>query len=138
MSALSPSPVDFSFALHSATAVCSASGTAFNDIVIDENGTFVSGNSIGATSQTTLSSPLFFWIDTSLEPLYSGSGTGITFNPGTFAIVDGATDGEGTLAISANSTSPTPEAATWALLLTGAAMALAAGRFTRSSRRTIA
>ena len=36
-------------------------------------------------------------------PFYSGSGTGIVFNAGTFDIADGATEGEGTLIISSGS-----------------------------------
>ncbi len=133
-SALSPSPVDFSFVLNTATAVGNASGTTFNDVAIDENGTVTTGNSVGASFTTDLSSPLFFWIDTSvpLVPFYSGSGTGLTFNTGTFAIADGLTDGEGTLTLSGGPASPTPEPESWVLLCTGGAMALAAGRFSRS------
>jgi hypothetical protein len=133
-SALSPSPVIYTFSLDTTVAVGSAGGATFNNVVIDENGAPSSGNSIGATFGTYLGSPLFFLIDTSLEPFYSGSGTGINFNAGTFSIADGATDGEGILTISANAVSPAPEPASWTLMLTGGALAAAAGCFYRKSK----
>ena len=132
-SALSLSPVSFSFSLDTATATPNGASTTFNGVLIDENGTLTPRNSVGASYTTNLSSPLFFLVDTSSLPFYSGSGTGIRFNTGTFAIADGATDGEGILTISANTTSPVPEPATWDLLLTGGAIAAAAGRFSRRS-----
>ena len=136
-SALSSSPVSFSFTLDTATAAASGSGitlaTLFNGVSIEENGIPTSG-SVDATFTTDLSSPLFFWVDTSLEPFYAGSGTGIAFNTGTFAIADGLTDGEGTLTISASPVAPTPEPAPWLLLLTGAAGAVTASRLSRRSR----
>ena len=132
-SALSPSPVSFTFSLDTTTANLTGSGTAFNNVSIRENGTLFSGNSVGASFTTNLSSPLFFFVDTSLGPFYSGSGTNIIFNVGTFAIADGETDGEGTLTISAVPVSPVPEPTAWVLLFTGLAMTFAALRFKRSS-----
>ena len=133
MSALSPSPVSFTFSLDTTTANLTGNSTAFNNVSIRENGTLFSGNSVAASFATDLSSPLFFFVDTSLENFYSGSGTNITFNTGTFAIADGATDGEGTLTISSVPVSPVPEPTTWTLLFTGLAMIFAALRFKRSS-----
>ncbi len=128
-SALSVTPVSFSFSLDTATATTTTtvngSSTIFSNVVITDNGTSSSGNSAAASFTTDLASPLFFWVDTSLMPFYSGSGTGIVFNTGTFAIADGATDGEGTLIISSGSAGPvsvTPEPAPWLLLLTGGTM----------------
>ncbi len=140
VSALSPSPVTFAFSLDTATALASASGTTFNGVTIDENGTTSAGNSLEASFTTDLASSLFFWVDTSTTPFYTGTGTGLTFNTGTFAIADGLTDGEGTLTItSASSTpvSPTPEPATWMLLLTGGAMAVVARRSVRKPSAAI-
>ncbi len=140
-SALSSSPVSFTFSLDTATAVSTVSGTVFTDISIDENGTNSSGNSIAASFTTDLGSPRFFLIDTGSEPFYSGSGSGITFNIGSFSIADGFTDGEGTLNIAAGAASPVPEPATWTLLLAGCLTVAAAHRFSRkwsSSSRTLA
>ena len=134
-SALSPSPVSFSFSLDTATAAGSSTGTTFNNITINENGTLFSGDSVEATFTTDLGSPLFFLIDTGSEPFYSGSGTGITFNVGTFPIANGAKDGEGTLTISANSVSPVPEPATWTLLLVGGVAAGITRGFSRRSSK---
>ena len=120
-SALSPSPVSFTFSLDTSTASLTPTGsTVFNNVLIVENGTNIPGNTIGTEYGTDLFSPLFFWIDTSLTPFTSGSGSGITFNIGSFSLADGATDGEGTLQIS-SPVSPTPEPSTWILLLTGLA-----------------
>ena len=131
-SALSSSPVSFDFSLDTATAGVSAGGATFDDVAIDENGTASEGNSVVASFTTDLSSgSLFFWVDTSTEPFYSGSGTGIAFNTGTFAIADGLTDGEGTLTISAGAVSATPEPATWMLLLSGGAVAAVGGCVSR-------
>ena len=136
-SALSPSPVSFTFSLDTATAGSGGGGTVFSNVSINENGTVFPGNSVGATFTTNLSSPLFFFVDTGSEPFYSGSGTSITFNVGTFSIANGATDGEGKLSISAASAAPVPEPATWTLLFAGVALA-AALRFARQlSSRTI-
>lgn len=135
MSALSPSPVSFTFSLDTTTANLTANGTTFNNVSITENGTLFPGKSVGASFTTDVSSPLFFFVDTSLQPFYSGSGTGITFNTGTFAIADGLTDGEGTLTISAAPVSPVPEPAPWTLLFTGLAMTAAALHSSRSSKR---
>ena len=132
-SALSPTPQSFMFSLDTATAVGDASGTTFNNVSITDNGATISGNTIGASFTTYLSSPLFFLIDTGLQPFYSGVGTGITFNVGSFPVADGATDGEGTLTISAGTAPPVPEPATWTLLLTGCSTLAAAGRFSRRS-----
>ncbi len=126
MSALSPVPVSFVFSLDTSTAYVDSGVTMFNNIRIDENGTTSFGNTVGAQYGTDLGSPLFFLIDTGLQPFYLGSGPGITFNVGSFPIADGATDGEGTVNISAGNTSPVPEPATWTLLLTGSAAAGAA------------
>ncbi len=127
-SALSPSPVSFDFSLSTETAGASAGGATFNDVAIDENGTSSAANSVVASFTTNLSSgSLFFWVDTSTEPFYSGSGNGIVFNTDTFAIADGLTDGEGTLTISAGAVSATPEPATWVLFLSGGAVAAVAG-----------
>ena len=135
-SALSPSPVTFMFSLDTATAYVGPSGsTNFNNVSITENGTEIPGNTIGAQYGTDLGGPLFFLIDTSSQPFYTGSGTGITFNASTFRIADGATDGEGTLTISTSMSSPIPEPATWSLLLTGCS---AAASVRRISRRSIA
>ena len=118
-SALSPVPVNFTFALDTAAAENSAGGTVFDNIAIDENGTLIAGNSVGASSTTYLSSPLFFFVDTDSKPFYSGTGSSLLFNVGMFAIADGATDGEGTLAISEVSASAVPEPAPWMLLFAG-------------------
>ncbi len=131
-SALSSSPVNFTFSLDTTTATSTANGTAFNNVSIRENGTLFSGDSIGASFTTNLSSPLFFFVDTSLGPFYSGSGTNLVFHVGTFAIADGYTDGEGTLTVSADPVSPVPEPTAWTLLFTGLAMTFAALRFQRS------
>ena len=128
-SALSPGPVTFSFSLDTTMAQANAGTTSFSNVSISENGTAFPGNTISAQFGTDLASPLFFLIDTSPDPFYTGSGTGITFNTATFAIADGATDGEGTLTISTGPSSPTPEPATWTLLLTGGAAAASARRF---------
>lgn len=123
MSALSPSSVTFTFSLDTATASLSPSGgTLFNNVSITENGMTVAGNNVFAQYGTDLGSTLFFFIDTSLQPFFTGSGTEISFNIGTFAIADGATDGEGTLQISSNASpapSATPEPSSLALLGTG-------------------
>ena len=69
-------------------------------------------------------------------PFYSGSGTGIVFNAGTFDIADGATEGEGTLIISSGSAGPvsaTSEPAAWLLLLTGATMIPRSGSLRRAA-----
>ena len=131
-SALSPLPVSFSFSLDTALAeVTNGNDATFSNVAITQNGTTVAGNTVGASFGTNLSSPLFFLIDTSTTPFYSGLGTGIVFNTGSFAIADGATDGEGTLTISSDAVAPTPEPATWALLLTGCALTVVAGSRTR-------
>ncbi len=124
VSALSPSPVSFAFALDTATAAVRANGATFSDITIMENGTPVTANSVGAQYGTDLSSPLFFWIDTSLTPFYSVAGADLVFNTGTFAIADGATDGEGTLVISQAGNSAVPEPATWGLLFAGSLLGM--------------
>ena len=135
-SALSPSPVTFTFSLNTAADTVTANGTSFNNVPILRNGTLFASNSVGASFTTNLSSPLFFFVDTSLVPFYSGAGTNLSFNIGTFAIADGANDGEGTLTISAVPVSPVPEPATWTLLFTGLAMTAAAFRFSRSRGRS--
>ena len=134
-SGLSPVPVSFTFSLDTATAGNSGDATSFNNVAISENGVLSSGNTVDASFATNLSSPLFFFVDTALQPFYSGSGTSISFNPGTFAIADGLTDAEGTLTISAASASAVPEPATWALLFAGAAMT-AALRLSRTSSKS--
>ncbi len=134
-SALSPLPVSYSFSLDTATAVVSGSVTNFNNVTIFENGVASSGNTVGASFATDLSSPFFFLIDTSAQPFYAGSGTNLAFNPGSFAIADGATDGEGMLTISAVAVPAVPEPATWTLLCTGLTM-LAAGRFSLRSNQS--
>ncbi len=140
-SALSPSPVTFTFSLDTASAVVAAGGATFQNVSINENGTLFPGDSIGASFTTDLSSPLFFWIDTGLTAFYAGSGTGIVFNVGTFPIADGLTDGEGTLIVSAGTASPVPEPASWTLLLAGCSTAVAARRVSgmlRASNRIVA
>ena len=124
-SALSPLPVTFTFSLDTATAGSGGGATSFSNVSINENGTVFTGNTVGATFTTNLSSPLFFLIDTSSEAFYSGSGTSIVFDVGAFYIADGATDGEGTLTISARPASAVPEPATWTLLFVGVALAAA-------------
>ena len=127
-SALSSSPVSFTFSLDTSTAYLSPSGfTNFQSISIEENRAAFPGNTVEAQFGTDLSSPLFFFIDTSSIPFTFGSDTAIVFNIGRFAIADGATDGEGALQISSSPVSPTPEPSTWILLLTGCA-ALASPR----------
>ena len=133
-SGLSPVPVSFTFSLDTATAGNSGDATSFNNVAISENGVLSSGNTVDASFATNLSSPLFFFVDTALQPFYSGSGTSISFNPGTFAIADGATDAEGTLTISAASASAVPEPATWALLFAGIAIT-AVLRLSRTSSK---
>ncbi len=136
VSALSSSPVVDAFSLDTATAVASANGTTFSGVMIEQNGTNFANNAVQASFTTDLASPLFFLVDTSNTPFYSGSGTGLTFNTGTFAIADGLTDGEGTLTISSvpsTPVSPTPEPATWMLLLTGGAAVVASRRSLRRS-----
>ena len=120
-SALSSS-TSFSFSLNTAAAVINANGTGFNNITITKNGTSISGNSVEATFTTSLGSGrLFFFTDTNTPtlPFYSGSGTDISFDSGTFEIADGLTDGEGTLTIAAVPISAVPEPATWAVLFAG-------------------
>lgn len=134
-SGLSPSPVNFTFALDTATATSGANGTTFSNVTIDENGTPIPGNSVGASFTTYLSSPLFFLIDTDTTPFYSGTGSGIAFNVGTFAIADGATDGEGTLSIT--TASAVPEPATWGLLLAGALLLPVVLRSSPAARKRV-
>ena len=116
----------FTFSLDTATAGNSSGGASFSNITITANGRPSAGQTVTASFTTNLSSgSLFFLVDTSTTPFYTGTGTGITFNTGTFAIADGLTDGEGTLTVAA--AAPVPEPATWAVLLGGLAVATAAG-----------
>ena len=131
-SALSPTPANFTFSLDTAAASVGPNGTSFRNVIIDCNGTLVAGNTVAASFTTNLASPLFFLIDTSALPFYSGSGTAIAFNTGTFAIADGATEGEGILTISATALSPTPEPATWTLFCAGLGMTGIAFRVSRA------
>ncbi len=134
-SALSPSPVTFSFSLDTATASLTPAGaTTFSNISITEDGKTIAKNTIGAEFGTNISSPLFFWIDTGLNSFYTGSGTGIAFNLASFPIADGVTDGEGTLKITSTAPAPTPEPASWVLLLTGCTAAASVRRFFRVDR----
>ena len=130
-SALSLSPETFAFSLDTATAGSSPGGGSFSNVAIIANGTPVSGTVVTASFTTDLASPLFFFIDTSAVPFYSGTGSGITFNTRTFAIADGLTDGEGTLTVAAASASAVPEPATWALLLAGFAIMAAASWYAK-------
>ena len=116
-SALSPSPVSFAFSLNTSEAVFSAGATNFNNVSIDENGASIPGNTVGIPFDTNISSPLFFLVDTATTPFSSGTGPAITFNTGTFAIADGATDGEGHLTISS-----IPEPSTVSLMAAGLSM----------------
>ena len=139
-SALSPSPVSFTFSLDTSTAYLSRTdSTTFPNVAIEENTATFPGNTVDDEFGTDLSSPLFFLIDTSSTPFTSGSGTAISFNIGSFAIADGATDGEGTLQISNTPAVPTPEPSTWILLLTGCAPPASARRFSwmRRERRRV-
>ena len=134
-SALSPSPVSFTFSLDTSTAYLSPTGsTTFLNVPVEENSATFPGNTVDAEFGTDLSSPLFFLIDTSSTPFTSGSGAAIIFNIGSFAIADGATDGEGTLQISSTPAAPTPEPSTWILLLTGSAAPAFARRLSWRSR----
>ena len=128
-SALSASPETFSFSLDTATAGASSGGASFSNVTITENGRPIVGNTLTASFTTNLASPLFFFVDTSPStvPFYTGTGSGIVFNTGSFAIAEGLTEGEGTLTIAAASDSAVPEPATWAVLLAGLAL-MAAGR----------
>ncbi len=133
-SALSPSTTTFDFSLDTSGATFAAGTTTFNGVAISENGTTFPNNIVGTSFNTNLSSPLFFFVDTdpTMLSFSSGTGSGIVFNTGTFAIADGATDGEGTLTISASPTaSPVPEPSTWSLMIVGIGMA---GALVRSSR----
>ena len=60
-SALSPSPVSFTFSLDTSTAYLSTSGSiSFPNVSIEENGAAFPGNIVGAQLGTDLSSPLFY------------------------------------------------------------------------------
>ena len=129
-SALSSSPTSFDFALDTTLASVAGGATSFSNITISKNGVPAPGNTVQASFTTDIASPLFFLVDTSLVPFYSGTGVNIAFNPGTFAIADGLTDGEGTLAISSPSV---PEPPAWALVSSGIALlGVALGRRRRA------
>ena len=118
-SALSPSPVAFNFSVDTASAFVNGVATSFNDVTISKNGVPSMGNTVNATYTTSLASPLFYLIDTDTRPFYSGIGAAIRFHQGSFAVADGATDGEGTLTISG--TSAVPEPAAWGFMIIGIA-----------------
>lgn len=125
-SALSSSPTTFNFSLDTSGAIFGAGTTSFSDVAITENGTQSLNNTVSVPFDTNISSPLFFFVDTDPTTLAfsSGTGSGITFNTGTFAIADGFTEGEGTLTVSNVSTvSAVPEPSTWSLMLVGVGLA---------------
>ena len=139
ISALSPLPVTFSFSINTSDAVLNSSGfTDFPNVSINDSGTVSTGNTVGASFNTDLSSSLFFLIDTSTIPFSSGAGTSILFNTGTFAIADGATDAEGQLTISSASAVPSvPEPSTLALMAAGVSMIGGVIVFCRRTRKTV-
>ncbi len=112
----------FNFALDTSIAVDTGGGTSFSGVTIDDSGVRTTGNTVSLVTSTELASSLFFFVDTDVPgpKLFSvGSGTDITFNPGTFSIADGFTDGEGTLTITNTSVSAVPEPPTWLLMIAG-------------------
>lgn len=139
-SALSPSATMFNFSLDTSVATLVAGTTNFGGVAISKNGTTVPNNTVGIPFNTNISSPLFFFVDTdpTMHSFSSGTGSGIVFNTGTFAIADGATDGEGTLTISAIPTaSPVPEPSTWSLMIIGIGVAGALARYRQQSVGTV-
>ena len=114
----------YTFAIDTATGVESGGATSFSGVTIAVNGAKSTGNTISFPSPTELGSSLFFFIDTDVPGPKSfgmGSGASVTFDPGTFSIADGFTEGEGTLTISEAAVSAAPEPSAWLLMITGVA-----------------
>ncbi len=112
----------YSFALNTADAAVDGTGTSFSGVTIDDSGTLMTGATVTLLAPTELSGPSFFFIDTDKpapEPFGQGAGTNISFNPGSFTIADGFTDGEGVVDISNTSVSAAPEPTTWLLMFAG-------------------
>ena len=129
----------FDFSLDTASAVSTTSGFSFSDVTILKDGTASTGNTVGAAYGVNLSSPSFFLVNTdpSGTPFYLVNGSHLSFNSGTFAIADGATDGEGTLTITNSTVSAAPEPSAWILMIIGVGLAGAGLRFGRRRREAL-
>ena len=111
----------YSFNIDTSTGVANGGVTMFSNVTIDDSGVSSSGNIVTFASPTELGSSSFFFIDTDTPTKDFGAGAGpaVIFNPGTYKIADGETDGEGSLVISQAGVSAAPEPSTWFLMFAG-------------------
>ena len=126
-------PATYQAVVDTADAVDTSSGTTFREAEISRGGAVLPASALSVLYGTNIASNYFFLIDTDTptRDFYTGSGTDVRFNVGSYSIADGATDGEGRLTISDTSISAAPEPGTWGLMLAGVALLGATLRFGR-------